>query len=241
MLSPEFDVLGTGASLTERKTMTAFSTKFAIMGVITTFLIFSTAHGDEVAESAEPDNMSFGAQVMMAKYDNTSIEVDPAYAFRIANSSGLIQLGIEFQFQYHIPHSYDYQVPYITQTETRAYHTLGGNLLFRLVPIRTRWLALFLGGFGGTALVVDQASKSTVRGASIKKSTIYNAGPSVGFDLLPRSGISLTFELRRQYHLLGTLSREKIDHIDMGGNVPLTTENIKMDAWYAGGGFRFNF
>jgi|GEM_PF-3647146 len=197
------------------------------------------AHAVELTSERLDGNFGFAAYV--ANYDEPALNSAPQFAFRLGTNGQHFQGGFELTGQYSISHSYRYPVPYGSVEEKRDYSHIGGALYLRLLPISNRFFAFHVGGLGGGAYLTDTGHNAARLNGAVAEQDFYYLSATSGIDFFPTSFMSVYLEGRRQFHLKGTVLRERMTSIDLAGNENSILEQIHLNAWLLGAGLRFNF
>jgi len=209
------------------------------LALLCLFVLPLPALGAELPRDRLDGNFGFAAYV--AKYDEPALKSAPQFAFRLGTNGQHFQGGFEVTGQYSVSHSYRYPVPYGSVEENRDYSHIGGALYLRLLPISNRFFALHVGGLGGGAYLTDTGHDAVRLNGKVAEQDFYYLSATSGIDFFPTSFMSLYLEGRRQFHLKGTVIRERMTSIDLAGNERTTREQIHLNAWLLGAGLRFNF
>lgn len=213
------------------------------LNVVAALLAFLFAPTPAKANDANSERLDgqFGIATFFTNYDEPALGTSAQIALRLGTNGQHFQGGLELTGQYSVSHSYQYPVPYGSVREQREFNHVGGALYLRLLPISNRFFALHVGGLGGGAYLTDSGHNALRFNGKVSEQDFYYLSATGGVDFFPTSFMSVYLEARRQYHLKGTVLRERMTSIDLVGNENSTTEKINLDAWLIGAGFRFNF
>lgn len=138
-------------------------------------------------------------------------------------------------------HSYTYATPFGSLTDSRSYTYSAYLLGVTFTPFDFRYLAPYLGAFGGFTRISDYeltgADKTSSRMASFD---LFQLGAKLGIELLPGQSFSLFVEGRYQY-LPASVSRfTKASQGVLGGPVQVAGET-NLSGFSVGGGIRLRF
>lgn len=183
--------------------------------------------------------LSFGASLVMPEGDK--LQNADSFHLQITSKVKSFQVGLEVAIQHHAPADYSYRVPFNSAIEERYINTYSGFILLRYSPWHKGYITPYFGGYFGGSYVLDNAPGSPHFDDHVSTDKILQGGPIIGIEILPLSFISLFFEARKAFQIMGHLQRPEIVSVDSVGNITQKNSEYKIDAISLTAGFRFNF